>query len=272
MEISNILTPQTWAEVYDALFEGTYNSRLNRFKSRFAYRGVSSDKYDTKTSLMRLGGEYSKVENHLLRQFKKYAYKYIEDKHDDWYWLSVAQHYGLPTRLLDWSYSPEVALHFATCNTEKFDSDGAVWKVNYKKVHESLPPVLLGHVKQENTWILTVDILERMFKNLEELDGFGRKGKDFVIFFEPPAIDERIYNQYAYFSVCSNPELLIDQWLLEHPDFWQKVIIPKELKWEIRDKLDQNNISERTLFPGMSGLADWLKRYYLPTGSAVKGQ
>ncbi|MEI9810931.1 MAG: hypothetical protein WDO16_25320 [Bacteroidota bacterium] len=133
---------------------------------------------------------------------------------------------------------------------------------------KSLPPALLGHVKQENTWILTVDILEKMFTNLDQLDNAGHKFSDFVVFFEPPALDERIYNQFAYFSVCSNPTLLIDQWLLKYPDFWQKVIIPKKLKWEIRDKLDQRNISERILFPGMAGLADWLKRYYLPTGSA----
>ncbi len=79
-KIKNILKPKTWSEVYEALFEDTYNARINRYKSRFAYRGVSSESYKMETSLMRLGGEYSKVENHLIRQFKKYAYKHIEDK------------------------------------------------------------------------------------------------------------------------------------------------------------------------------------------------
>lgn len=115
-----------------------------------------------------------------------------------------------------------------------------------------------------------MDILERMFTNLDKLDDEGRKSKDFAIFFEPPNLDDRIFNQFAYFSACSRPDMLIDKWLEDKPDLWQKVIIPKELKWEIRDKPDQNNISERILFPGLGGLADWLKRYYQPTGSALK--
>jgi hypothetical protein len=212
---------------------------------------------------MRTGPEYKKVESHLLRQFVKYAYPHIEEKGNEWFWLSVGQHYGLPTRLLDWSYSPDVALHFATANISKFNEDGAVWMVNYKKAHESLPPALLGIVKEENTWILTTEILERMFKNLRELDSKGHEKGDFVIFYEPPAIDPRIYNQFAYFSITSRPDLYLDDWLESHPDIWIKVIIKKELKWEIRDKLDQNNISERILFPGLSGLAQWLSRYYM---------
>lgn len=97
---------------------------------------------------------------------------------------------------------------------------------------------------------------------------FCRRG-DFVIFFEPPAIDARLFNQFAYFSIPSRPDLLFDQWLESHPDMWQKIIVPKELKWEVRDKLDQSNISERILMPGLEGIASWLKRYYTPTGSAM---
>lgn len=269
MTIKNIVTVSTWAELYDALYEDTYNARIDRYRSRYAFRGLSSASHDMKTSLMRQGGEYHAVEAHLLRQFRKYAYKFLSEKHNEWYWISVAQHYGLPTRLLDWSYSPEVALHFATSNTDKFDKDGAVWKVNYKKAHRFLPPDIKGIIENENTWILTTDLLDRTVKSLDDLDALGRKKGDFVIFFEHPAIDDRIFNQFAYFSLPSRPDLLLDEWLSRHPEIWQKIIVPSKLKWEVSDKLDQNNVSERILFPGLGGLASWLKRYYLPTGSAA---
>lgn len=214
---------------------------------------------------MRTGPDYKNVEAHLLRQFTKYAYSHVEEKGNIWFWLSVGQHYGLPTRLLDWSYSPDVALHFATSNIRKYDEDGAVWMINYKKAHEYLPASLLGIVREENTWILTTEILGRMFKDLGSLDAKGHERGDFVIFYEPPSLDPRICNQFAYFSMTSRPDLLIDQWLLNYPDIWYKVIIKKELKWELRDKLDQRNISERILFPGMAGLSQWLARYYSST-------
>lgn len=54
----------------------------------------------------------------------------------------------------------------------------------------------------------------------------------------------------------------MEPWLKARPNLYRKIIIPGELKWEVRDKLDQANITERVLFPGLDGLSSWLKRHY----------
>ena len=57
---------------------------------------------------------------------------------------------------------------------------------------------------------------------------------------------------------------VFEEWLNQHHIAFKKVIIPAALKWEVRDKLDQANITERVLFPGLDGLSTWLKRHYSP--------
>jgi hypothetical protein len=105
-------------------------------------------------------------------------------------------------------------------------------------------------------------MLSETVKSLEELDDLCPK--PFALFFEPPSIDDRIINQFAFFSVMSEPTVRLDEWFRQHPGIARRIIIPAGLKWEIRDKLDQSNVTERVLFPGLEGLTAWLKRHYSP--------
>jgi hypothetical protein len=211
---------------------------------------------------VRLGGDYPRHEEDLLRNFRKYAHKQAAMGDSLWYWLSLAQHHGLPTRLLDWTYSPFVALHFATAEIELFDTDGLIWCVDYIKTRQLLPRKLRDILEQEDTNIFTAEMLSQAARTLREFDDLSRD--DYVVFIEPPSLDERIVNQYALFSLMSSPSANLEDWLREHPECHRRVIIPASLKWEIRDKLDQANITERVLFPGLDGLSSWLRRYYSP--------
>ncbi len=258
----NEIRIESWNELQDQLFDDSWSADIGRFRSRYAFRGLSDAGYGLETTLMRLGGPFDTLERHLLRNFKKYAHRSVVERDSLWHWLSVAQHYGLPTRLLDWTYSPFIALHFATANFERYDTDGVIWAVNYLKAHRLLPERLRLKLSEEGANVFTVEMLSESVRSLEELNELSHR--EFVIFFEPPSIDDRIINQFAFFSVMSKPTSILHHWLKEHPDLWRRIIIPAELKWEIRDKLDQANITERVLFPGLDGLSHWLKRHYSP--------
>ncbi len=253
---------QSWNELFDNLYADTWRPEINRFRSPYVFRGLSDASYTLKTSLIRLGGDFQSMENHLLRNFRKYAHRNIVERDTSWHWLSLAQHHGLPTRLLDWTISPLVAAHFATANTEKYHCDGVIWMVNSREAHKMLPKRLRDELENEGADYLTVEMLARAVPNLRDLDALAPPC--FVIFFEPPSIDDRIVNQFAMFSIMPDAASRLDHWMVSHPDMWHKVIIPAKLKWEIRDKLDQANVTERVLFPGLDGLSRWQKRYYTP--------
>ena len=256
----NTFRVKSWFELEEQLFEGAMNPTLDRYRSPYAFRGVQDTSYRLETTLIRLGGDFARMEQHLLRNFRKYAHRDVVERDSVWHWLAVAQHRGLPTRLLDWTYSPYVAMHFAVSNIDRFDRDGAVWMVNFKQTHRFLPPEYRAMLEKEGADLFTVSMLSEFVDSLADMD--TRLKSDFALFMEPPSIDDRIINQYALFSVMSNPRLPMDDWLRGKPDLWRKIIIPAELKWEIRDKLDQANITERVLFPGLDGLSSWLKRQY----------
>jgi hypothetical protein len=224
------------------------------------FRGLARSSYRNVHSLARLHGGFADLERHLLRSFRKYAHRHSPGP-SVWDWLSLAQHHGLPTRLLDWTYSPLVALHFATVTAP--DVEAVLYEVDCAAVHARLPDPLHGALADEGARVFTTELLD---EHAPELDALDRLGSDqpFLLFFEPPSLDARIDNQAAVLSVASAPELQVEDWLAEHEDTWRAWRIPPAVKREIRTRLDQANVIERVLLPGLDGLAAWLRRYYSP--------
>ena len=209
------------------------------------------------------------MEQNLLKQFKKYAHRDVVEKDTDWHWLSIGQHHGLPTRFLDWTYSPLIALHFALSDLDTNPTkNAAIWKVNYSDVHNRLQTTEIASLNKIGARIFSVDALSETIETISDLDNKSALGYEVAVFFEPSAIDDRIVNQFAYFSAISDPFMPFNKWL-EDPNInptvdSTKIILPANLLWEFRDKLDQSNITERVLMPGLDGLCSWLKRHYMP--------
>ena len=261
---------ESWEQLNECLYEGSWYQPHGRFRSPFAFRGLPDWRYDRRTSLDRLGGRYAPIEDDLLRNFRKYGSRMESSLQDSWWnWLAMGQHHGLPTRLLDWTFSPYVALHFVTTKADLFSTDGVIWCIDFIKVRRYLPASLKAILKKDDAVFFTAEMLDGFAPTLEEFDArVKRDGQECVIFFEPPSLDDRIVNQAALFSMMSSPQLQLEQWLQERegeqPGMFRKIIVPAVLKWEVRDKLDMANITERVMFPGLDGLGAWLRRYYSP--------
>lgn len=267
--MKNDIRVKTWHKLIKALYN-IRKTRYQRYRSDFVYRGVASKEWGLETSLKRLGPAYLDVERPLMRNFAKYAQPGEIPSSALWFRLAVAQHHGLPTRLMDWTVSPRVATHFATFEEEHYDKDGAIWAVDVVKAIDYLPAEFQAMLKVESAFLFSIEMLDRLASSLSDFDGLSKKG-EFVLFFEPPSLDARIINQGAIMSVMPGADLDLRKFLVQRAsaNLYHRIIIPKELKWEIRDKLDQDNVTERMLFPGLDGLSRWLKRYYGP-GPTVK--
>src|ERR687893_2706333 len=132
-------TVNSWRELDDAIQDPGIGRHEHRVHSTLVFRGLARASYSNVSSLARLSGEFASLERHLIRNFRKYAHREAPGP-TMWDWLALGQHHGLPTRLLDWTFSPLVALHFATASWA--DDDALLWAVDVAAVHRSLPRVL----------------------------------------------------------------------------------------------------------------------------------
>jgi len=256
---------RTLGEFIDRVTPQEPDPVTGRRRDSGVYRGSSKAAAPLLTSLDRLGGPdapHTKagLEEHILRNYIRYARPYLgSEASNDWEQLISAQHHGVPTRLLDWSYSPLVALFFAT-RPSSHVRDRAVWRLDWQAVHNAFgfPPLALR-----------TDDLDRLLDGGEKYspwEFFARdeKAKAFACLVEPPSMDARIIAQAAAFTLCSDRCQAFDAFLEEHGlgGALAKFVIPGDQVSQFRDQLDLVGIDERRLFPDLDGVAASLRRYY----------
>ena len=261
--------------LFPLLSEQNYNVNIDRYRSSYLYRGMPDSSYRLVTSLQLNCKQQAKaIEPSILRNFKKYAA--IEEpsiERSVWDQMIVGQHHGLPTRLLDWSYSPLIGLNFAMTEPDLRDMeqhDCVVWRIDMAELHSKLPQKYQLKRRENKSTAFTVDMLRDVAPTLHQYD--RDMGDRAMLIIEPPSIDPRIINQYSFFSVVPSGMGSIEQFLEEGTVHTVRYIIKKELRWRVRDMLDQLNINERIVYPGLDGLSAWLARYYYVKDSDADGR
>lgn len=274
---SKYVTPNSWDELIKELYREAWDDNWCGYRPYIAFHGLSDCTYGLETKIKRLGDLYKpekiddeKIccscwhkyrEKRLLETFRSYATEWLPRDASDWEVMLLGQHYGLPTRLLDWTSSPMVALFFATEDATKWDEDGVVWCVKVKETKKHLNHSV-GEILKERKLVYTLEDLHR--SKGRSLKFFDLLPDNNLIWFEPPSSSPRIVNQYAFFSVMPSVLASYSEYFKLNRDIIWGVRIIKDLKKEIHDRLQIMNITHRTVYPGLEGIAKWLTNYYGP--------
>lgn len=192
------------------------------------YRGVGKASYDLVPKVGRLLRKGRPLtlsdERFILTQFKQRAIAHLERQPvDEWEWLALAQHHGLPTRLLDWSRNPLVAAYFAVA--EDGDDDSAIYGFRNAKYLSS----------DKNPAPFSVDHVARVIPN---------------------HVTRRITAQAGLFTIHPEPSRALTLSTVE------KHVIPAAARRKLKKSLSTLGIDKASMFPDLDGIAahiTWLR-------------
>lgn len=197
------------------------------------YRGVRNSTFKLVPSIGRLknkkGNKLSiKDEISLFDIFKHRAYPFIKDYKDDKLeLLSIGQHHGLPTRLLDWTKNLLIAIYYAVDEDFTIEDER---DTEYCSVYIHQPKK-----------IVKLDDIFNPFKVKE------------VRRFVPKHWDNRIIAQGSLFTVHHNP------WIPWEPKELKTILIHKDIRKQIKKILNKFGIHQATVCPDLDGIASHIK-------------
>jgi len=242
---------KTWAE---------FKEIVEKSKLEWIYRGQSNSEWELETTLQRskIIDNFREFEDELLHDFKQGAKFYLAEEKlpsTKLEWFSMMQHFGAPSRLLDFTKSPYIAAYFAFEHLSTDAKEVSIWFVN--KIY--LWQKAMYYIKQkiDNPSYLRYTYDDKTFEKIYQKSKEG----DFncVVPIAPSNLNQRYYLQQSVFICQCNPyDKLINQ--LDFlgnlkQDTIMKITIPlSEKKIAIRD-LIKMNVTRASLFPGLDGFA-----------------
>lgn len=216
------------------------------------YRGQGCSGWSLTPYYLRLDGRQSEAT--FLKRFKQSAAMLIDtNPKESFDWLFLMQHYGVPTRLLDWSESPLVALYFAVENMEKHgEEDGALWLLFPSELNKNARI----NNKEEEGYIPSFDDEELVNYSVESLKSNSR------IQLLPVATiatrnNARIQAQLGVFTIHHHENIPIES--VGDQTHTKKINIPAASKGPIKEQLALLGYTKFKLFPELASIGDILK-------------
>lgn len=222
------------------------------------FRGIADHSYGLEPSLYRKAHN-AIIEKQLLNRFKAKSLPFIEDKNHKsyWEWLFIMQHYGVPTRLLDWSESALISLAFAVIYREShhIGKDAGLWCLDPLKLNRDF-------VKGIKLDELIPSITDTSVKKIQVYEDEAIP-VEYPIAIYGPLNSTRIVAQKGVFTLFP----FIDKFKLEDlpvsHNFLVKFVIKEANIEAIKSQLITMGITENNVYPGLDSIAKEINREIL---------